>query len=365
MYRTFRQFCRLLDWPLQENSRKVLSLLLPALFLWVIVLAEALAFDRVTFVNLSDPHLALAAKDSPENFKITEGSPQLLRQTLSEVSRIPGLDFVVLTGDLLNDGEPWNLNAIREMLSQLKVPYYVILGNHDYAHPGQQGISKAEFIFTFQGHGFRGNQGWYSVDLAPGLHGVFLDSTVSDSHGGYIPPDELRWLEKDMSRNRNKLTFIFLHHLLVPAVPQDATEGWGITLVRNAAEVNALLKRHPQVRVVISGHHHLGKVQTVDGVHYLVNHSIVTYPNRYTLYELTPQRLKYRAVSISDTEVIALARKKLLDRRNLFRVPGLSPEDLTWEEKTLRLIEGSPEDNQGTLSIQRELDPEEGAGGEL
>ncbi|MBI4330592.1 MAG: hypothetical protein HY673_04875, partial [Chloroflexi bacterium] len=104
---------------------------------------------------------------------------------------------------------------------------------------------------------------------------------------------------------------------------------------------------------------------TVDGIHYLVNHSIVTYPNRYTLYELTPQRLKYRAVSISDTEVIALARKKLLDRRNLFRVPGLSPEDLTWEEKTLRLIEGSPEDNQGTLSIQRELDPEEGAGGEL
>ncbi|MFQ5904815.1 MAG: metallophosphoesterase family protein, partial [Candidatus Binatia bacterium] len=332
---------------------KSLACLITALFLLVINLVGALALDRVTFVNISDPHLALVAENTPENFKITDGSAKILRQTLSEVNQIPGLSFVVLTGDLLNDGEPWNLNAIQEMLSELTVPYYVTLGNHDYAHPGREGISKAEFIFTFQGHGFQGSKGWYSVDLAPGLHGVFLDSTVSDSHGGYIPSAELRWLDRDLNDNRDKLTLIFVHHLLVPAVSQDTTEEWEIFLVKNAQRVNALLKRYPQVRVVISGHHHLGKVKTVDGIHYLVNHSIVTYPNRYVLYELTPQQLKYRTVPISDQKIISLAREKLLDKRNLFKVPGLSQEDAVWEEKVLKLFEGSAEDNEGVLDIQK------------
>jgi 3',5'-cyclic AMP phosphodiesterase CpdA len=307
-----------------------------------LVLKEVYAFDKVLFVNVSDPHLAVAEKGG--TFKITEGSRKVLEDTINELNRMKDLDFITMTGDLLNDGEPWNLNNMQEILLDLRVPYYLVLGNHDYAHPGKPGISKAAFIFSFQGHGFQGNYGWYSLDPAPGLHAVFLDSTMSNSHGGHIPKIELDWLDKDLYENRDKLTIIFLHHLLVPAHPFAETGKWKrIIMVDNADKVRALLKKYPQVQFVISGHHHLGRVKTVEGIHYFMNHSIVTYPNRYTVYELTTTKLKYWTVDISDKEIIALSKKKALEKGNpFFKIPGIFSEEAGAEEALLKMERKRP-----------------------
>lgn len=318
-----------------------------------LVLKEVYAFNKVIFVNISDPHLALEEKEG--KFQITQGSRKILIDTINELNRMQDLDFVTMTGDLLNDGEPWNLNNLQEILLGLKVPFYLLLGNHDYAHPGKPGISKAEIIFSFQGHGFQENYGWYSLDPVPGLHAVFLDSTMSNSHGGHIPKIELDWLDKDLYENRDKLTIVFLHHLLVPAYPFNETGQWKrIIMVENANEVRALLKKYPQVQFVISGHHHLGKIKTVDGIHYFVNHSLVSYPNRYTVYELTPTKLKYWTVDISDKEMIALAKKKLVEKDNpFFKILGISLGEPGAEEALLKMVLGSAQDNSGSFDVKR------------
>ena len=55
----------------------------------------------------------------------------LTENTIAEINKIPDLKFVLLSGDLTQDAEPWNIDALRKILDGLKVPYYVTLGNHD------------------------------------------------------------------------------------------------------------------------------------------------------------------------------------------------------------------------------------------
>jgi len=52
----------------------------------------------------------------------------------------------------------------------------------------------------------------------------------------------------------------------------------------------------------------------VNGVYHIVNPSTVTYPLRYTVYELTPEYLEYEVMDVPVSEEIReMARKNFLD----------------------------------------------------
>ncbi|HIP99794.1 TPA: hypothetical protein EYH33_04580, partial [Candidatus Bipolaricaulota bacterium] len=50
---------------------------------------------------------------------------------MAEANKIPGLDFVLVPRDSTLGTKLWNIDAVKAVLDELKVPYYVILSNHD------------------------------------------------------------------------------------------------------------------------------------------------------------------------------------------------------------------------------------------
>lgn len=103
---------------------------------WLLVLAgllslTAFAFERVKFAVISDPHLSLPAVNTENRVKIEDYSVELFREAIEVVNSIHDLDFVLLLGDLTKDAEPWNIDLLREMLEEVKVPVFAVLGNHD------------------------------------------------------------------------------------------------------------------------------------------------------------------------------------------------------------------------------------------
>jgi 3',5'-cyclic-AMP phosphodiesterase len=256
------------------------------------------AFEIVKFINFSDMHLSLKGKNA---MKMGADSETIVKTCIQVANQTPDLDFVLLTGDLLQDGEPYNLDMIRFYLDQLKVPYYVVPGNHDMSpvhghdHPGPifPAISKTVFAWAFQGHGFNGPEYHWSADPVPGLHLIGLDTTVPGTWGGLVPEKEMRWLEHELAQNKGKLNLPISHHNLIEQTPDDFNQTKNF-VVDNAPAVRALLEKYtPQVQFVISGHHHLVGLKQEKGLSYFSNPSTTTWPMMYTEYVLTPQSLSY------------------------------------------------------------------------
>ncbi|HDM77003.1 MAG TPA: metallophosphoesterase [Deltaproteobacteria bacterium] len=282
------------------------------IFTWV----NGFAFERVKFAVLADPHLGMAVEGIKDEFKMTVSSCLLLRNAVKELNKIPDLDFVVLCGDLTLDAEPWNLEMLKTILDELRAPYYIVLGNHDLSPvplprkfpgpPPARGVTRAEFVWAFQGHGYSGPDYWWSCDPIPGLHLIGLDTNLPGSWGGHIPEAEKRWLERDLFANKDKLTIVFAHHNFVPWHKDDASgvgEGswkdYGNFLVDNAEEIRAIFEKYPNVCFVMSGHRHIGlRYKELNGVYYFVHPAVCSYPMRYTVYTLTYDELSWESKDI-------------------------------------------------------------------
>jgi len=173
---------------MMKKSKKSFVFVL-ALSLVLCVFATGFAFEKAKFAVITDTHMALYGEDG---MKMGASSTKIVDATVKALNKIPDLDFVVVTGDLLLDGEPWNLDLMKSYLDELRVPYYVVAGNHDYAPAGQAkpdkapyvAVSKATVIWSFQGHGYRGADAWWGADPIPGLHLIGLDSNMPTHWGG-------------------------------------------------------------------------------------------------------------------------------------------------------------------------------------
>ncbi len=281
------------------------------LFMIVLILPwTANGFERIKFGVISDPHLAMPAAGTEDEFKMQLSSVDLMKNAVKEFNKTPGLDFVVLTGDITLNAEPWNVEMIKSIMDGLRVPYYVVLGNHDISpvptppKPGAPpsmgayiGVTRSTFAWTFQGHGFNGPDLWWSDDPVPGLHIIGLDTNVPGIWGGTVPANEIAWLEHDLYANRDKLTIVFSHHGFVTWHKDEESAAWknyNWFPVDNAAEMRAIFEKYPQVSFVINGHRHIGqRYKKVNDVYYFVIPAVSSYPMRYAVFTLTPDELSW------------------------------------------------------------------------
>ena len=339
---------------MSTRNKKVFVFAFAALLV-LFVFTSGYAFKTVKFAVITDAHMALYGEDG---MKMGASSTKIVENTVTALNKMDDLDFVVVTGDLLLDGEPWNLDLIKSYLDELKAPYYVIAGNHDQAiskqaKPGQApyvGISKSTLVWAFQGHGYKGGNAYWGADPVSGLHIIGLDSNISTGWGGTIPPSEIRWLEEELSANRDKVNLLFSHHNFVAWCKDDEPGGkFDQFQVNNAAEVRKVLEKYtPSLQLVLTGHRHIGlRHQKVNGVTYIVHPAAVSYPNQYTLYTLTPTSAKYETKWVPiEKEIIETGKANLL-KDNWWR-----PTDAT-DKQMLEFFEGPGNVlKKGTLQLK-------------
>lgn len=155
----------------------------------------------------------------------------------------PRPDLLVATGDLAADGTMEEYEALRGLLSGLRIPYLLLPGNHDIrenlraAFPDQP-WEEGRFLL-------------YAVDDWP-VRFIALDSVVPGDHKGKLCPGRYRWLDEKLAEAPDKPTIVMLHH------PPFATEighmdRMGLVDAGGLAEVVA---RHPQVIRILCGHAH-------------------------------------------------------------------------------------------------------------
>ncbi|MCX8073906.1 MAG: metallophosphoesterase [Candidatus Binatia bacterium] len=270
-----------------------------------------------TFALITDPHVTVPNPQTgwmlrepvPHEPTMYLHSVELLEQAIAEINAMPEIDFVLCAGDLTKDSEPYNHDAVRDLLSRFRKPVYCVPGNHDQPRPPHlrptalldpdvRPLTTEELPPLYCDFGFqRGDVLAFSCDPTPDVHLVALCSAKPNDDAGYIPERTLAWLEDDLARQRDpaRQVIVLLHHSIIEHVPNervDPTFSW--FHVENSDALKAILRRHG-VRITLSGHLHIQDIKEEAGLYNIVTASLAGYPHAYRVFSLEDGALHIRS----------------------------------------------------------------------
>ncbi len=193
----------------------------------------------LSFVQISDSHIGFNKAANPD-VTLT------LRAAIAKINALATPPaFVLHTGDLTQLSKPDEFDTLAESLKSLKTDrIHYVPGEHDVLNDNGQ---------AFRERFGRGSQedGWYSFDQN-GVHLIALVNVLNLKAGGLgsLGPNQLKWIEKDVSSLQSSTPIVVFAHIPLWAVyPQ-----WG-WCTDDSAQALALLKRFASV-TVLNGHIH-------------------------------------------------------------------------------------------------------------
>lgn len=274
--------------------------------------AEALEVPKFNFAHITDLHLDVRG-DSTWQYR--EKSIPLFIDALRQLGRLPRLNFVVFGGDQIHYGpnDKESLDVFQKWTAHLNMPYYILLGNTEVSPVnGVSKLFREDYIKAWTGRGLRPGHTSWSFDPVRNVRVIGFDVTVEGKPYGEASLIEFRWLEGELKASKSKkLIIIFTHQLLLPTTPKDKSPEWSLWMVKNHARVRDLIEKFPNVRLVVSGHHHVSKVETAGRVTYVSDPAVVTYPCSFRAFSVTSAGIHLSNVTLEDKAAVSRAKELL------------------------------------------------------
>jgi len=165
-------------------------------------------------------------------------------------------DAVLATGDISQDNTLASYQYFAQHIKRLDKPCYWLPGNHDNI-PLMVDALKAEGVLSDK-HKVVGD--WQII---------LLDSQLSGSPSGYLSPEQLALLDKQLSLHPDKHALVVLHHNTYPVGCKWLDQH----ILRNPDAFLAILAKHPQAKHVLFGHVHQQVDEVHDGIHFMASPS--------------------------------------------------------------------------------------------
>lgn len=299
----------------------------------------------LNFVHITDIHIS---EQQQSWGSLGDLSGRLLADTIKQVNLIDDLDFVLITGDVLDEATAGELERFTRLLSTLQKPWHFIPGNHDgFIDPDLPGAYKPHEAIPVIDPRMTtpkpiAQQARWSRTVKPGVQLIGLDSRMADHWGGVIEVEQLDWLKTELDTHRDKLVIIAVHHPLHHLGEHNAQGWWRNFVCSNGAEVEGLLAQYPNVKMVFAGHHHANQIQLRQGRLHVNTASLTGYPCTYRTVHLEMSNPGWLAEIETRTvadESLLLRAREMLAQSNVAKefVPG-EPE--AW----LEFVVGRPQD---------------------
>lgn len=220
--------------------------------------------------QISDTHIM--ASDDPDDRRI--GRIEALRRCVADINALdPQPSVVIHTGDMTQDGRPEEFIAARNVLSQLKMPFYPTPGNRDGSLP----MIKA-FENLSQNDAFM----LYAADVES-IRLVAMDTIAETGNKGDFTEDKLAALDALLGEGRDRPTALFMHH--PPFEILTSREPYQYYRPEAATEFSDIVARHPQLIRLFCGHSHrdyrakIGSMQASTMPSVAIDLRLETYPD--------------------------------------------------------------------------------------
>jgi 3',5'-cyclic AMP phosphodiesterase CpdA len=275
--------------------------------------AKAADIPKFSFAHITDLHLDVRGTSTWQH---REKSVLLFIDTLRQIGKLHKLKFVIFGGDQVHAGprDRESLSVFQAWTRHLDLPYYILLGNTEVSPvPGVSTMTKEAFLMAWRGRGVAPGRSSWSVEPEKGVRIIGFDVTLDGKTHGEASPASLSWLGGELAASaRSRLVIVVTHQLLLPTNKGDSGPEGALWMVKNHVAVRDILEKYPNVRMVISGHHHASRVETVNNITYVADPAIVTYPCAFRVFTVSRDGIHLRNVGLDEKNIVNKARELLL-----------------------------------------------------
>jgi 3',5'-cyclic AMP phosphodiesterase CpdA len=193
--------------------------------------------------HISDFHIFA---DQPETSLVRLDAAEAARRVVKDMARFtPALDVVAFTGDLADGGSAADYALLKDILYPLRIPIYVIPGNHD---------KRANFRDAFaQWVPFEDGKFLNYESRFKGVRILALDTLIEGRGEGALEPESIDWLTRKLAVRTPDPTIILLHHT---PFPSGITSLDKASLVRGRDELGTLVRSYAGPLSIFAGHIH-------------------------------------------------------------------------------------------------------------
>lgn len=222
------------------TMKKNLILILTCLFVFHFV---TIAVEPFRFAVFTDIHI------SPSNPIPSED----LMRAVADVNERNDLDFVLVSGDVTEEGDRASLEAAKAMLDKLNIPYYATAGNHEtkWSESGATDFARIfgddKFSFHHKGCLFVG----------------FTTGPIIKMGDGHIAPQDIDWVAAKLKKTEPGLPVFAVTHY--PLQTGDVDNWYDMTDMLRKFNVQALL----------GGHYHRNTLFNYDGIPGIIHRSLL------------------------------------------------------------------------------------------
>jgi 3',5'-cyclic AMP phosphodiesterase CpdA len=207
-------------------------------------------------------------------------SKPILDEVISEINNIKNVDTVLFTGDMINKPDERELYKFLKELLPLKAVWFAVIGNHDIAVKGQ--LTKQKYMDILHCANSRiPAKSYYIAFPKPNWAIIALDGVKDNliTANGEFDKEELKWLDNQLSLNKDKHILIFEHFPVIEPYKSSTHK------VLNDIDYLNILNKHKNVIAVIAGHYHAAKADKVNNIAFIDTSSLIQFPNAYRVLE--------------------------------------------------------------------------------
>lgn len=193
--------------------------------------------------HISDFHVFAKA---PETSVVRPDAADAARKVVADLAGFtPGIDAVMLTGDLTDGGSVDDYALLMDILSPIDVPIFVVPGNHD-ARPGLRTAFADALPF--------GTGPFLNYQARLGDIRILALDTLWDGHvAGRLDGAQLDWLGEVLAEDHAGLTLILMHH---PGFPSQMPALDAMTLQEGRGKFEQLIAAYERPLRILAGHIH-------------------------------------------------------------------------------------------------------------
>ena len=266
------------------NIRKSLV----SFFLVMLLFVNPVGAKTLKFAQLTDIHFSPEGKN--ESSRDVSYSAKNLMFAINSINK-QDVSFAVFLGDNIDKSRPENLLAFLRTTQSLKIPYYLVIGNHDSYK--LTGIPKEDYVKAIKlyNQNVKSDKPYYYFCPNKDVIAIVVDgaTTFAPSTHGLYTPEMLNWLDNVLTKNQDKIALIFQHFPLIP--PED---NYSHTTLYPDKYLELLIK-HKNIALISSGHFHSDKV-TIDenGIYHISVPSLLAKPSIYEVVEINYEKQRFQ-----------------------------------------------------------------------
>lgn len=270
------------------------------------------------------------------------------------VAQIEGMDVAstLFGGDNIDNrgrGED-DLKAFLRIVEPLQDRWLAQFGNHEAATERSGRMGKYSFAAAIAGRGV--GPGEHDFSRAVGqVRVIGIDTTLIGSPSGFVSPESLRFLVRELESCPEPHVVVLGHHPLAQSWAPHTLESWDREyLVANRDAVSSVLARFHKVRAYLCGHHHSSRIQRVGGASegagffQIQTASPIAFPHSSRILRVYPDRIEVEPLEPRIEGLREEGAEWVLTGRKCQRF-----EKLGMKMSFLRYLSGGRDDNRVTL----------------